>query len=83
MTNKSPLNDIVLAVSEAVSNVIEHASLHQPPGIVHIRGQIEPTPGGQRQVTIVVRDQGAGGHHQAMTKTAAAAFRSCADAWTP
>lgn len=52
------LDDIVLAVSEAVSNAIEHAYLHQPPGLVHIRGQIEPTPGGQRQVMIVVRDHG-------------------------
>lgn len=52
------LDDIVLAVSEAVSNAIEHAYLNQPPGMVDIRGGIEPTPGGQRRVTIVVHDHG-------------------------
>jgi len=52
------LDDIVLAVSEAVSNAIEHAYLNQPPGTVDIRGRIQPTPGGLRRATIVVRDHG-------------------------
>src|SRR5436305_9295208 len=52
------LDDIVLAVSEAVSNAIEHAYLDQPPGVVEVRGGIETTPGGQRRVTVIVRDHG-------------------------
>lgn len=51
-------DDIVLAVSEAVSNAIEHAYLDQPTGLVEIRGGVEMTPGGQRRVTIIVRDYG-------------------------
>lgn len=52
------LEDIVLAVNEAVSNSIEYAYLHQPPGTVEIRGAIEATPRGQRRVTVIVRDHG-------------------------
>ena len=54
----SQRDDIVLAISEAVSNVIEHAYLDQPAGVVEIRGGIEMTPGGQRRVTVIVRDYG-------------------------
>jgi|SRR2546423_566922 anti-sigma regulatory factor (Ser/Thr protein kinase) len=52
------LEDIVLAVSEAVTNAVKHAYLDQPPGMVEIRGGVEATPGGQRRVTIIVRDHG-------------------------
>jgi serine/threonine-protein kinase RsbW len=52
------LEDIVLAVNEAVSNAIEHAYLNQPAGTVDIRGGIEATPRGQRRATIIVRDHG-------------------------
>jgi anti-sigma regulatory factor (Ser/Thr protein kinase) len=52
------LDDIVLAVSEAVSNAVEHAYLDQPPGVVEVRGGAEATPGGQRRVTVIVRDHG-------------------------
>jgi anti-sigma regulatory factor (Ser/Thr protein kinase) len=52
------LEDIVVAVSEAVTNAIEHAYLNQPPGVVDVRGGVEPTSGGQRRVTIIVRDHG-------------------------
>ncbi|HYZ37191.1 MAG TPA: ATP-binding protein [Pseudonocardiaceae bacterium] len=52
------VDDIVLAVSEAASNAIEHAYVNQPPGTVDIRGRIEATPCGQRRVTIIVRDRG-------------------------
>src|SRR5437764_8985090 len=52
------LEDIVRAVSEAVTNAIEHAYLDQPPGLVDVRGGVEATPGGQRRVTIIVRDHG-------------------------
>ena len=51
-------DDILLAVSEAVSNAIEHAYLDQPSGLVEIRGGVETTPGGQRRVTVIVRDHG-------------------------
>lgn len=50
--------DVVLAVSEAVSNAVEHAYLDQPFGVVEIRGGVETTLGGQRQVTVIVRDHG-------------------------
>ncbi len=52
------LDDIVLAVSEAVSNAAEHAYLDQPPGLVDVHGWLEVTPGGQRRVTVVVSDHG-------------------------
>jgi|SRR5690242_14516542 len=52
------LADIVLAVSEAVSNAIEHAYLDQPPGMVEIRGGVEATRCGHGRVTIIVRDHG-------------------------
>jgi serine/threonine-protein kinase RsbW len=51
-------DDIVLAVSEAVSNAAEHAYLHRPPGMIDVHGGVETTPGGQRRVTIIVRDHG-------------------------
>jgi anti-sigma regulatory factor (Ser/Thr protein kinase) len=52
------LEDVVLAVSEAVSNATEHAYLDQLPGVVEINGRAETTPGGQRRVTVIVRDHG-------------------------
>jgi serine/threonine-protein kinase RsbW len=52
------LEDVVLAVNEAVTNAIEYAYLDQPQGVVEIQGGVEPTPDGQRRVTIIVRDQG-------------------------
>jgi anti-sigma regulatory factor (Ser/Thr protein kinase) len=52
------LDDIVLAVSEAVGNAVEHAYLDQPPGIVEVRGGTEATIDGQRRVTVIVRDHG-------------------------
>jgi serine/threonine-protein kinase RsbW len=52
------LDDIVLAISEAVDNAVEHAYLDQLPGIVEIRGGIEATTDGQRRATVIVRDHG-------------------------
>lgn len=51
-------DDIVLAVSEAVSNAAEHAYHHRPPGMIELSGGVEGTPGGQRRVTLIVRDHG-------------------------
>ncbi|MBV9012383.1 MAG: ATP-binding protein [Pseudonocardiales bacterium] len=51
-------DDIMLAVSEAVSNAIEYAYLEQPPGVVDIRGGVETTPDGGQRATITVRDHG-------------------------
>ena len=52
------LDDIVLAVNEAVANAVEHAYLDQPSGMVDIRGGIQQTPPAERRVTIIVRDHG-------------------------
>lgn len=52
------LEDIVLAVSEAVSNAAEHAYLSTAPGVIEVHGAAETTPGGQRRVTIIVDDHG-------------------------
>lgn len=52
------LDDLVLAVSEAVSNAAEHAYHHRPPGMIDVDGGVETTPGGQRRVTVSVRDHG-------------------------
>jgi serine/threonine-protein kinase RsbW len=50
--------DIVLAVSEAVSNAIEHAYRDgQFPEVVEVSGDVEAVRG-QRQVTVIVRDYG-------------------------
>ena len=46
----------MLAVSEAVSNAIEHAHRDQAVGLVTITGGVETTPGGRRRVMVVVRD---------------------------
>jgi len=52
------LEDIVLAVSEAVSNAVEYAYLDQPRDVVEVHGGVEETPDEQRRVTVVVRDHG-------------------------
>jgi anti-sigma regulatory factor (Ser/Thr protein kinase) len=53
------LEDIVLAVSEAISNSIEHAYPDgQSAEVVDIHGEVEAAPGGQRRVMVIVRDHG-------------------------
>jgi len=52
------LEDIVLAVSEAVSNATEYAYLQGPLGLIDVHGAVEATPGGQRRIVVVVRDHG-------------------------
>jgi anti-sigma regulatory factor (Ser/Thr protein kinase) len=50
------LPDIVLALSEAVTNAAEHAYRNRPPGMIELHGGIELAPGGRRRVTLTVRD---------------------------
>jgi anti-sigma regulatory factor (Ser/Thr protein kinase) len=52
------LPDIVLALSEAVTNAAEHAYRDRPPGMIELHGGIELAPGGRRRVTLTVRDHG-------------------------
>jgi serine/threonine-protein kinase RsbW len=52
------LDDIVLAVSEAVTNAIDHAYIDQPPGMIDVRAGIEQTPDGHHRVMMIVRDHG-------------------------
>ncbi|MBV9058086.1 MAG: ATP-binding protein [Pseudonocardiales bacterium] len=52
------LDDIVLAVSEAVTNAIDHAYTDQPPGMIDLSAGIEQTPDGQHRVMMIVRDHG-------------------------
>ncbi len=54
------LEDLVLAISEAVSNAVEHAYLcdHPYPAMVDIDGEVEAAPAGRRRVTVIVRDHG-------------------------
>jgi serine/threonine-protein kinase RsbW len=52
------LDDIVLAVSEAVTNAVEHAYVDQLPGVVEVRGVVETLATGQHRVTVIVRDYG-------------------------
>jgi serine/threonine-protein kinase RsbW len=50
--------DIVLAVSEAVANSVEHAYADQPPGAVDLNVDVEILSGGQRRATLVILDEG-------------------------
>ncbi len=54
------LEDLVLAISEAVSNAVEHAYLfdHPCPAMVDIDGEVQAAPAGRRRVTVIVRDHG-------------------------
>lgn len=52
------LEDILLAISEAVTNAIDHAYVDQPPGTVEVRGGVEAAPQGQHRVRMIVRDHG-------------------------
>lgn len=52
------LPDIVLALSEAVTNAAEHAYRDRPHGMIELRGGIELAPNGRRGVTLTVRDHG-------------------------
>jgi serine/threonine-protein kinase RsbW len=52
------VNDLVLAVSEAAANALEHAYPPGAPGDIEIDGRINDLPGGSRQVGLTVVDHG-------------------------
>ncbi len=54
-TAEPPLNDIALSVSEAVSNVVNHAYRGVQPGPVNVRVEI-----GAEQIEMTVLDEGSG-----------------------
>lgn len=52
------LDDLVLAVSEAAANAVEHAYPPGTPGNIEIDGRVSGLPGGARDVEFTVRDRG-------------------------
>lgn len=50
--------DLVLAVSEAVSNAAEHAYPDEDPGPVEMRAQVMTGPNGERRICVKVVDWG-------------------------
>jgi anti-sigma regulatory factor (Ser/Thr protein kinase) len=54
-TAEPPLSDIALSVSEAVSNVVNHAYRGRPPGPVSVRVEV-----GAEQIEMTVLDEGSG-----------------------
>jgi serine/threonine-protein kinase RsbW/stage II sporulation protein AB (anti-sigma F factor) len=54
-TPDPPLNDIGVAVSEAVTNVVHHAYRHRSPGAVRVRVEFQGP-----QIEVMVEDDGSG-----------------------
>jgi serine/threonine-protein kinase RsbW len=54
-TSDPPLSDVALVVSEAVTNVVNHAYVGREPGEVHVRLSIEGP-----ELALVIEDQGGG-----------------------
>jgi serine/threonine-protein kinase RsbW len=60
LVEPSLLADICLAVTEACTNVVLHAYPDDAPGPLHVTLWATPPSGGDRTLTIVVRDRGRG-----------------------
>ena len=54
-TPDPPLNDIALALSEAVSNVVNHAYVGMKPGPIRVRVELGP-----EEIEVIVEDDGSG-----------------------
>jgi anti-sigma regulatory factor (Ser/Thr protein kinase) len=54
-TPDPPLNDVGLALSEAVTNVVHHAYVDRDPGPVRVRIEI-----GIKEIEVMVQDEGSG-----------------------
>ena len=54
-TSEPPLNDIAVAVSEAVSNVVNHAYVGSDPGPMRVRVEVGPD-----EIEVMVQDEGSG-----------------------
>jgi serine/threonine-protein kinase RsbW len=54
-TPDPPLSDVALVVSEAVTNVVNHAYVGRSPGEVHVKLAVE-----EEELLLVVEDQGNG-----------------------
>ncbi|MCO1658842.1 ATP-binding protein [Pseudonocardia humida] len=52
-------DDLVFAVSEAVTNCIDHAYRDRAPGEIRVEGSVSAPAGGPRAVTVAVSDDGA------------------------
>lgn len=51
--------DLVFAVSEAVTNCVDHAYRDRPPGDIRLEGDLSDAAGAPRAVTVAVSDDGA------------------------
>ena len=52
-------DDLVFAVSEAVTNCVDHAYRGRAPGDIRVEGSLSAPPGAPRAVTVAVSDDGA------------------------
>ena len=79
------LDDIVLAVSEAVTNAVEHAYVDQLPGVVEVRGVVEELGTRRHRAIITVRDYGRwrlAPTHDEQEHRGISIMRACADTAT-
>ena len=52
-------DDLVFAVSEAVTNCVDHAYRDRAPGDIRVEGELSAPAGAPRTVTVAVSDDGA------------------------